>query len=578
MIQLQLHLRPDPKAAYPIQGVLLHQSGPMAWLQALQALGVDPMEVDCYPIPGTQPGQIWGAVIWLPAPVPALPFSYQGLHLIHDCLLVPPQTTLFPAVDGPTLQQLLLDKRHLLHPTLGLVELFEPIQWTALIQPPPLQAFQVQAPSPGIVVPQQLYTLSVSAATIQESLAQLDQAALPPEHQTPKKPLNESEKQRLKQLRHWRQAHKNPPQGWLQRLWQKAQRHPDWTPELEAEWKGLEERNPPNSDQLLDLLKNDPEKGLVYAPPLSQEGSLGRGSGATTASGNWSWVPRWLSDSMEEWQRQGHRESGRHQSAVVSDEWYSRLSIQYEQTAQLLAEQGKYAKAAFVYLRLLRRPKQAVDLLEKGGLYAEAASVCLEYLHDQRRAAENAVRAHQWALALQLYQALDDPLPLAQVYERLHQPELALAQYERFLQNLLAVYDFAEAGHFALTQLQDPERAKAIYLQGWQKRRDAEHCLKAYLALLPDAPARQQALLEIYEKEVSTPHVLPYLRLLLQYKKKEALPQPWLQAQAYRVVADYLPEIPQLARQLLYWHPDDRHLGKDVLRYRRQERQRKKQQ
>lgn len=573
MLQLTLAIHPSLTNAYPVQGVLLRGEQPTEWLATMSALGLDPSKTPCYPIPGQHPGQIWGAVLWASRPFQTIPTPYQGLQLAHGVLLLPEQTELYPALAPSTLRALLHNKRHFLHPTLGWVELFEPVDWQALLRPPAPSDWQASAPMAGIELPQTLRYLTVSTETVQDSLDQLDQAVMP-DPETAPEPLTPLEKRRLEQLRRWRDAHQQPPpKSFLGKLLQRAQRPPDWTPELEAEWQALEDRQPPDNEQLFDWLQNDPEKGLAYAPPLN-DGALGRGPSIEGKEPPlWSWMPRWLSTSLDQ---NGNRQSGRYQASNVGEALYERLRRQYQQTARDLAAQGKYDKAAFVYLRLLKQPLQAVEMLEKGQLYAQAASVCLEYLNDTRRAAQNAARAQQWERALQLYLELKDPLEIGRIYEQLDQPRLARQHYETVVKRFMDQEDYYEAAEFVLKQFGDKDRARAIYYQGWHSYVPSEECLDAYLATFETPAARQEALEVLYAEGIPFNQELVYMRTLLACRAQKSVDLAWLEQHAFQLVADHVQKAPALARYLLDWQPKDRHLGKDVLRYRRQDRRQRK--
>lgn len=577
MFSQPLSIHPAAHTVHPIQGILIRGASPAVWLQALSQLGLDPEHTPCYPVPDLHPGQLWGAVLWLSAPVSTVEPPHQALQQVHNCLLLPERTTLHPALGSAALQDLLLCKRHFWHPQLGLVELFEAVDWLALLALPTPISATVITPEPGIQIAQEIYCLMAHIQPPEDGLSLLDEAALDEPHISERPPLTPLEKRRLEQLTRWRNAQKqSPPTNLIRRFFQRAFPTSPWTPALEEEYDALQQRTAPSSDDLVDLLKKDPNKGLSYAPPLNENGAGRGGQPTTNIPHGWNWKQHWDSTSLHQTGNRGNRNSGRHQSNYVSESAYDRLRRQYLETAAVFAEQGQYDKAAFVYLRLLRDVNKALTMLEKGKLYAQALSVCLQYTNDKRRAARYALQAQQLERALQLYQELDDPLEMGLLYEAMNQPDLAREQYERVLAELIDQQKFIDAGQFAYATLHDVERAKDLYLLGWEYSLKAEACLRRYLNLHTEEEAVKQAIERIYTQDITSKHADTFLRLLRSYHKEKRLPSTWLEEMAYRIVADHIQQKPSLLDYLLYFQRGDAQIVKDVLRYHRQVRKKRK--
>lgn len=565
-LSLPLRLVPASSNSYPLQGILIQGEQPTTWLKALLHLKIEESKVICYAIPDRCPNQIWGCLVLLPSPIKASNVTpYIALQYACDYLFLPEYSQISPVLETKALAALLYNKHHLLHPTLGLVELFEPLQWVDLFSKPPLHNLTSQTPKEGLPIPEKIRIITVEAAPIEESLGTLD-ALVPEREDLQETPLTAAEIFRLKKLRAWREAclqQKNQPEAkslWA-RLQQKIRTTPTWTNELEAELEQLERRYKNPMNRLVDLLKTDPEKALRYAIPLNT-GQIGRGYGATESNNNWNWMPRWATNNL--FQSSTTNYSAGNSYAVPNNQYYE-LQKQYKATADQLIKEKKFDKAAFVYLRLLRDYNTAAETLIKGDFYEQAASIYLQYLNDEANAASCYEKANRLEKALLLYKKLENNSKVGDLYQQLGQTELAVVYYEKVLKSFITNRKYHTAAMFCIEKMMDKKRAFELCFSGWSLGLEPFKCLQYCLDNLPEQFTSHSFLEKLYKDGLKGDRLVEFLQFLSHYYKKE---QPsWVRSFAYSIITDHLEHDHNLLRQILFFNKKDPHLSKDILRY-----------
>lgn len=569
-LSLPLTLVPSSNNSYPLQGMLIQGAVPNNWLFALMELHLEVHQVMCYPIPDRQPNQIWGCLVALPSPIQAAAVSpHVALQCAHDYLFLPENSQLSPVLEATALGNLLLQKPHLLHPTLGLVELFEPLDWSTLFTLAPTHPLTSQAPQEGLPLPTNIQIFTVEAAPVEESLGFLDEV-VPEREDLQGAPLTAAEVFRLRKLRAWKEAHlsqQNQPEakGLWARLQEKIRSTPPWTEELEEELQALEKRYQNPMNRLVDLLKEDPEKALKYAIPLNNN-QIGRGYGQQDDQGTWDWMPRWANTTLFQSDSDSGYNSGR--SYTVPNSQYYELQKQYRASAEQLIREGKYDKAAFIYLRLLRAPKTAAETLMKGELYEQAASIHLKYLNDEASAAFCYEKANRLEKALELYKKLEKNTKVGDLYQQLGKPELAALYYEKVIAAFLESKKYHTAAKYCQEKLQDRARAYELAFAGWFHGKAPVQCLQYCLDGLEVAAAQRDFLENLYQENFTDGRILEFLQVLRTYYNTKEAEQAWVRALAYRVITDHAEEDVNLLRQILYFNNKDVHLSKDILRHR----------
>jgi tetratricopeptide (TPR) repeat protein len=573
---LPLTLVPTASNSYPLQGILIQGAAPLAWLQALSQLRLEEEQVICYAVPDRQPNQIWGCLVVTNTPIKATDIApHLALQWVHQSLFIPEHCQLSPHLTAAGLSDILFNKNHLLHPSLGLVELFEPLDWSSLLLPPLQHNSISKAPEEGSIMPDTIKVFTVEAAPITESLDSLD-AVVPQRKDLQNKPLSAAEVLRLKKLRAWKEHHlqqKDQPKakGLWARLQDKVRAVPPWTEELEQELEALEQRNKHPMSRLVDLFKEDPEEALKYAIPL-HNGQIGRGYGSSTEGGNWDWMPRWASTSLFQSSSGSGGYSSSGSFSVPNSEYYE-LQRQYQVAAQKLIKEGKFDKAAFIYLRLLRSPKLAAETLIKNGSYEQAASIYLKYLNDKPNAAFCYEKANRLQQALELYKELGNNKKVGDLYQQLGQAALAKTYYEKVLEKFLEGKKYHAAALFCADVLDDEERSFELAFAGWFHGTKPIECLQYCLDALVDSLAERAFLEDLYKNGFTENRLTEFLQILRNYYNQEEEEQlPWVRALAYQAITDNAPQAPHLLRQLLYFNPKDKHLSKDILRFRLSEK------
>ncbi len=251
---------------------------------------------------------------------------------------------------------------------------------------------------------------------------------------------------------------------WLQniRIWAKKQME-QWNETLEARREAAVSR-------LLEMLDKNPDEGLRYAIPMSDD--PGRGLAPPG------------SNLVERELRWGNDSSGGVDNWSVGLAAQRRLREKYLELARKELSNGRYERAATIYAQLLGDFQQAAQALEKGKFYRQAALLYRERLSSHRKAAEMYCLAGDFDFALEIYHEMALHLEAGDLYQRLGQTDLATAEYLKHVDCLCKQSRPCDAADVLVDKLNQPDRALALLTSRWPNGQQARACAQKTLELL----------------------------------------------------------------------------------------------
>lgn len=567
---MQLQIKQSKQNTYPLQAILIKGKTPTLWIEEIERMGFSAARVTCYPVPDRTPNSVWGCLLVAKVVLKGVTLGKnQYCQCVDNLLFIPEKACLYPSTPTKELEELLLSKRYLMHPDVGMVELFEAINWFDFMAPINKVQPNLKRPISPVFIPKTIKTFQVHALSPEELLEQLEKHAFS-KGKPLDEPLNPAEKARLALLKRLLKQHKegntkkNGLMGTLESLKNTflGKEGSKWSDALQKEYEDLEKRNQKELDKLLDLLKNNPEEALKYAIPLNNTGA-GRGN-TSDFGGNWNLSQRWDSFSLFGKQMNWNNLGG---SAAMQEDGFYQLQAQYRVTAEQLIREKKYRKAAFVYLKLLKDYRKAAETLEAGNLYQEAASVYLKYCNNKEKAASCYQKGNMLKKAIELYKELEKHELVGDLYLELKNKKEAFFYYDKVIEEHQKMGRYLKAAFIAKDKMEAMARAQNLLLEGWRKNSDAFNCLNNYLANIKDLDLLQVEFKTIYEQEVNDKNASTFLRIIKYEFKKQNTLAPYLRSIAYEIIAQQAPFNPSIIQQLAVFNKGDKNISKDILRY-----------
>jgi hypothetical protein len=149
---MELRLKPYPKNSFPLAGILIKGTGVETWLHQMAQMGLSPASFTVYPIPGNTANSLWGCLIEY-GDLKKLDIGKNTYcQLVYGRLYIPERAVVYPTLSSAETEKLFAGK-HIFHPEFGLVELEEPVNWSAVIQIPEETPRIIKRPDPPVSIP-----------------------------------------------------------------------------------------------------------------------------------------------------------------------------------------------------------------------------------------------------------------------------------------------------------------------------------------------------------------------------------------------------------------------------------------
>jgi tetratricopeptide (TPR) repeat protein len=567
---MNLQIEPYHQNNYPIGGVLIQGSQALRWVVEIQAMGLSLEHLVAYPIPDTTPNSVWGCFVMLNSQNQSIDIRLNTLvQKINNQLYIPEKTILYPSLSNNDLDKLFLDNPSIFHPTFGLVELSEPINWLELIALPLPQNIQVRCPADSVFIPKRVSSFQVIPLSAEATLEQMEEKIFPKKESFEDKPLSLFEKikrQVYRQLFTKKEStdssssvyEEKPLFGIFKAIANLfSNKGEKLCEEMVQDLDELERRSQKYLDKLLDMLKNNPEEALKYAIPLD-DGAL-RGD---SSFGSFDFAKRWSDFSL--FGNLGNSSGG---SAFFGDDGYHKLHQQYYDTAQKLIQQKEYHKAAFVFMKLMKDNYNAAQTLENGGLYQDAASVFLKYVKDKSRAAICYEKGKMFNEAIELYKELNQNEKVGDLYVGINRQKEGFAYYQKVVDEYENTHQYVKASLVYKNKMHDTESGQEKLLTGWRLNRDAFNCLNNYFSNISNEPQRWHELVNVYKNDVSTNNQESFLNIVKHEFERKTEFCEGIRDIAYEIITKQIKTNPSIVSELKTYNRKDTQIVKDTIRY-----------
>lgn len=319
--------------------------------------------------------------------------------------------------------------------------------------------------------------------------------------------------------------------------------------------------------RLMELLKNDPDRGLKYALPIGGTGAprgLAPGSNKLTRrSTDFSLSQLGGGEAVDWWD--------------LPEEYRRDLVARYRELANRALHLGRHRRAAYIFAQLLGDLEAAATALTGGHHWREAAILYRDQLKRPHEAARCLEQGGLWTEAIELYVELKEHEKAGDLYRKIEQEEPARGQYARAASAAQAQRDYLQAARIFEFKLDSPEAALQMFDEGWLDSRQPAECLRGAFDLRgrhgqhveararieqfdrepPDA-GKQTPLVEVLAEQTST-----YPDRQVREHAREAARQ-WT---ARRLPETGREEASRLLGAFNKLVPEDRLLGRDCQRY-----------
>jgi len=275
----------------------------------------------------------------------------------------------------------------------------------------------------------------------------------------------------------------------------------------------LEQKREDEIRRLLSLFENNTDEALKYAIPLgSPYASRGKAQQSS----------RLVKHNTDF--NLGGLGGGSATDAWTMGDQYHQLRNSYLQAAQREIDQKNFKKAAYIYAHLLGDFIAAANVLEQGGFYREAATLHKDHLKNMAAAAACLEHGALYNEAINIYSELNQHEKVGDLYGLISQAGNARTYYEKSVAITEANNDHLDAARIVEQKLNEPERAKALLLTGWNGERQAEPCLKKYfdLVLKTEKENTTVSVETVYNNAATAGKKLAFLNVLEYVRQKNA--------------------------------------------------------
>jgi tetratricopeptide (TPR) repeat protein len=566
---MELSVKLHPKNEFPLGGALIKSASLLVWIKEIQLLSLSLNEIEVYPIPNDKPNQLWGCLVCFRLTNATKLGMHEACQKVTDNLFIPEKSILAPQPTLSELNKLFSSGKHVIHPSFGLVELGEPLDFSVLVETPIEKAIKITKLTPFAKPPRTVRSFLVSPVSPEEVMKNLEEKVFPNQQVLPNKPLTFFEKGKLEFYRIFFKKEPNhgetgtsvqttPTGSLVDTILNFFSGKNKATERFQQDYADLEKRNQSRLDKLMDLFKSNPDEALKYAIPLDPNGTVRGGTNK-----RFDLSKRWFDFSIFSKNPGSSSTSG----SIDFGNRFNEIQQQYLATADDLLKRQEYGKAAFVYLKLLRNHFKAAEALEAGKFYQEAAMIHLKHTGNKLRAANCYEKGNLTLEAIELYKALNENEKVGDLYTSIRKPKDAAIYYEKVIDAYKVNSQFLKASLVYKNKMNDNAAGQTLLLDGWRSNKDAVNCLSAYFSSIDDVEQLRKKIHSIYSDEITDKNRESFLHVIKnQYTKKNEL-RDSLKEMAYETIAKQIPSDPSIVTELRAFDPSNKELIKDTLRF-----------
>ncbi|RKR11700.1 hypothetical protein C8C83_3443 [Flavobacterium sp. 90] len=588
---MELKLKIHSKNTFPKGGIFIKSASPEVWLHEIQNIGLKLESVKVYPVPGAIANELYGCLLVLNQRMDKVDIRGNNfLQLIENKLFIPENTVISPELTKEEWHTLFSEEYHFLHPEIGLVELKDQVEWTTLLQLPKAKEIEITEPSKTVYTPQFISSLRVEID--KEKI--LENIENPPSEEEiiGKMPFD------MQKVMKGNQKEMDKFMAFLDKNPKLALQYAiplDTLGTSRGDNYGKFSFGSGNSifgsggggglGSILssETLESHGEtlKYIFIALFVILIGTFKLGSQHSQSQSIFIFIVLALiiglavsiliaynsnpgSSNSNNSNRNSSRSGG---SFMVDSERFSTLQSKYEKLAEEFIAKGDYAKAAHIYLKLLKNYTKAAEVLEKGELYSEAAAIYLKYCKNKLKAAECYEKGHAYKEAIEIYKELNNDEKVGDLYVILKDRKEANKHFRKVIENYKENFQYVKASLIYKNKIEDITEAQELLIVGWRTNKDAGRCLNIYFSNIKSTEDLAVAIPNIYESEVTPENAVTFLHLLKhEFTKHESLEEITKNI-AYEIVADRIDEKPDIASELLSFNSRNKSMLKDVMKY-----------
>ncbi len=580
---MELKLKPSKENHFPLRGFLIKNPSVKEWMLEIQSLGFALIDVEIYPIPSNKANEIWGSLVITNKNITKQEVGSNELcQAVFSNFYILEKSIILPLLSQNDAKLILSEAIHIFHPEFGLVAL-ESFNIGTLLNAPKEKMQYVFSPEASVFIPTEIHTFQIIPVSEEEVLKKIEENILSQKKKPKDKPLTIFEKGRLSFYKRLfkktdeKDIHSETEKsGLLKRFLQLKNnlvgesKDNRGIEKMQDDFEDLSDRNQKEIDKLLNLLKNNPEEALKYAIPLdSNSSSRGTNNGEFRMSkmrDRFSLFGGLLGESLF-----GEMGSSSYGGSIDLGDHYHTLEAQYRKTAEDLIRQGKYEKAAFVYMKLLKDYDAAANALEEGKLYHEAAIIYVKHAKNKAKAAVCYEKGKMIKEAIALYEELNDYEKVGDLYVTINKKELAYKFYHKKISFLIDKNNYINASDLYTNKLNDVKQSQQILLEGWKKNIEATKCLIKYFDTINKNKLKQQYQY-IYTKKVAPSKRAAFLSVVLHEYKKKSKHAKYLKKIAYELIAVEAVYNKSIVNELRRFNINDKEIKNDIFRFKTQKK------
>ena len=490
MITMDLKLR---YAAHPMRETdawYLAGSDPAQWLEEVSRWQIPHSDIQLWPVPKSNSDLTpAGVLLTLTKGAQSAGVSRRCVPLgqIAGQLYLPVEASLDPDIADTELQaSLSSDNIYLWHPTIGLVG-FEPedaLGISDLIKLPAPKVGRWDFAQPGVVLASKLNGIIPEVDPTPEMILERGQDGigeqsgeltdLPPSDLEPKPGmLNEAGRKSTRMfagMLRWLAQH--APAGSEERTW--VNKMEDWAGQkLSKLNEGLNAARNKEISRLMEMLENDPDRGLRFALPLTGDAHRG------LAPPNSTLAERPTNFNLNQMGRGGATDFW-----DLSYDYRARLTTRYRELANREMNLGRHRRAAYIFAELLGDYHAAASALSDGRHWREAAVIYQKKLNRPQDAVRCLEAGGLWNEAITLHIELENFEKAGDLYLRIDQVESAHVQFRSAVSHSQSKGDLLNAARLLEVKLDAPDESLETLTSGWPASSQAEQCLRESFALL----------------------------------------------------------------------------------------------
>lgn len=159
---MEFKIKPYHKNKYEIGAILIESPNLVHWLSILNELNINLKKVAVYPLPGETANSLFGCLVVLQQePIPRDIGKNKVCQIVENKLIILENSIFEPQLQVKEWEILFPKHLHFIHPTLGIIVLDQPIDWSTKLLCGEDQNYEIKKPSGSIYIPKSISSYRV---------------------------------------------------------------------------------------------------------------------------------------------------------------------------------------------------------------------------------------------------------------------------------------------------------------------------------------------------------------------------------------------------------------------------------